>query len=215
MDEILNMSGTIYFKAENMKVSRWSGFDDWRVTDLTNALKPGKSCREYCLKSVSGGHGNLNTTNFIYSAFNGQLDRLWIYCESLTFDHKYNPVRVTSPIEDDVEIYRTDVQSIRVFSPFNLNNVKPLKSMPKKWTLTHVRSALVNGQFKDLKCNYVLTDDYAWDAAVNFKKGSIKAPIEFIKGIIENPSGWWTSFRDGTVAVCCHSFDSNEFTPVI
>jgi len=209
MDEFLNEHDTVYFKTENMKVSRWSGFDDWRVTDLTNALKSGKDCVEYSLKAESGEHGNLLVTNFIYSKFGNDLKAIWNFCENLEL------VGYDSFVTEGIKIYRSESKGVRVFSPFNLNNVKPLKAMPKKWTLTHVRSALVNGQFKDLRCNYVLTDDYAWDAAVDFRKGSIKAPIEFIKGIIENPSGWWTSFRDGSVAVCCHSFDSNEFTPVV
>lgn len=209
MNEILNESGPMYFKAENMKVSRYSGFDDWRITDLTNALVPGKDCIEYCLKSENGPHGNLDTTNFILSKFGDDLKALWNFCESLEL------VGYDSFTTKGIIIYHSTEKGIRVFSPFNLNQVKPLKSMPKKWTLSHVRSAIINNQFKDLKCNYVLTDDYAYDSAVNFRKGAIKASLEFIKDIIECPNGWWTSYRNGVVAVCCHTFDSNEFTPVI
>ena len=157
-----------------------------------------------------GGHGNLDVTNFVYKYFENDLKKLFTFCSSLPYQKSYNPVR-----ENGLEFYRSEVKGIRVFSPFNLDKVKPLKAMPKKWTLRHVYSALINGQFKDLKCNYVLTDDYAWDAACDYRKGEIKAPIEFVKGIIENPSGWWTSYRDGEVAICCHSFDSNSFNPVI
>ena len=209
MNDFLNVHGTVYFKAENMRISRYSGFDDWRITDLTNALKRGLTCREYTLKSEHGRHGNLDVTNFINEFEN--LDRLWMFCESFSFEHKYDPIKTGG-----IDIYRTDIKSIRVFSPFNLGNVKPLKAMPKKWTLSHVAAAIINKQFKDLKCNYVLTDDYAFDAAVNFQKKDISAHLEFIKDIIEHPSGWWSNFNyDGTVKVCCHSFDSNEFTPVI
>lgn len=209
MQDFLNVSGTVYFKAENMKISRYSGFDDWRITDLTNALKTGKTCREYTLKSERGEHGNCDVTNFIYE-FENLLDRLWMLCESFPFEHKYDPVKITG-----IEIYRTDIKSIRVFSPFNLGNVKPLKAMPKKWTLRHVYAALINRQFKELRCAGVYSDDYAWDNAVNYHIGPIKAPLAFVKRIIEQPSGWWCNYWDDKVHVCCHSFDNNDFVPVI
>jgi hypothetical protein len=210
MDEFLNTTGTAYFKEENMKVARYSGFDDWVITDLTHALKGGKSCREYTIKSEKGVHGNLVVTNFIHKFFGSDLKKLWTFCSALPFQESYDPVRT-----DGLEIYRREIKSIRVFSPFNLSTIKPLKKMPEKWTLSHVRAVIVNNQFEELKCTGVYTDDYAFDDAVNYRKGEIKAPLSFIKDIIERPSGWWTSFNGGSVKVCCHTFNNNEFTPAI
>jgi hypothetical protein len=208
--EFLNATGTAYFKDENMRVSRYSGFDDWVITDLTNALRRGKSCREYTIKSERGAHGNLVVTNFIYKFFGSDLKKLWKFCSALPFQKEYDPVRT-----DGLEIYRREIKSVRVFSPFNLSVIKPLKTMPAKWTLNHVRSAIVNNQFENLKCTGVYTDDYAFDDAVNYRKGKIKAPLPFIKDIVERPSGWWASFNGGSVKICCHSFNNNEFTPAI
>ena len=75
--------------------------------------------------------------------------------------------------------------------------------------------ALINGQFESLRKNYYLTDDYAWDAAVNFQEGEIADVINFVEKIVEDPSGW-RAYRDGgTVSISCHSFDSNKFVPKI
>ena len=71
--------------------------------------------------------------------------------------------------------------------PLDLSTIKPLKAEPKKWTLPHVVRALVNGQFQGLRKNYYMTDDYAYDNAVNFREGEISDVIGFVQGIVENP----------------------------
>jgi len=210
MDEFLNqLDGTVYCETENMKVTRWKGFDDWRITDLNNALTSGKACIEYTLKAEHGQHGNLLTTNFINARFSNDLKALWAFCESVGI------VGFDSFVTEGIEIYRSEHKGVRIFSPFNLAKIKPLKTMPKKWTLRHVYSALLNGQFSNLKCEGVYTDDYAFDDAVNYRKGEIAKPMEFVKDILENPSGWraWSNGED--VSISCHTFDCNSFVPVI
>ncbi len=210
MNELLNhIDNTAYYETENMKVSRWKGFDDWRITDLTNALTSGKVCIEYTLKAEHGQHGNLLTTNFIEDRFGNDLKALWAFCEAIEL------VGFDSFVKDGITIYRSEHKGVRIFSPFNLNKIKPLKTIPKKWTLRHVYSALVNGQFTELKCNGVYTDDYAYDNAVNYRRGEIAKPLEFVKDILENPSGWhaWNNGTD--ISISCHTFDCNSFVPVI
>ena len=210
MDEFLSPGNhEVFYKSENMKVVRWSGFDDWQITDLSNALATGKTCIEYSLKSDRGGHGDLLVTNFVFSKFGNDLKALWNFCEALEIAG-YNSVEV-----EGIKIYKGEVKGIRKFSPFNLDKIKPLKKIPKKWTLRHVYSTLVNKQFKDLKCTGVYTDDYAWDDACDYRRGEISSAIEFIKGILEHPSGWRVWDHGDSIGVCCHSFDNNKFVPVV
>ena len=89
------------------------------------------------------------------------------------------------------ELYNSDLPftshhqaSKDVFNPFK----KPTKltSMPKKWTLAHVKKALMNNQFSDLRCRGRYTDDYQYDAATNFGQDRHVDPVEFTKTMTES-----------------------------
>lgn len=70
-----------------------------------------------------------------------------------------------------------EVPSQQTFNPFKLERVKPLTKLPRKWKINDLVKVLVNGQFHSLKRNYYYTDDYAYDAAVGFRKGYIENPL--------------------------------------
>jgi len=199
-------TGTFYIQDINYKIERNLRSDSWTFTNLENALIPGKEVESFTAYAISFNH-DLPVTNLINEV--GIIEFI-TYLNSLEFkDSRFNQ------IEDSTRLFTKNVRkSSRVFSPFNAGKVKPLKAMPKKWTLTHVKKAILNGQYKDLRCTGTYSDDYAYDAAYNYQIGDLNG-IDFIKDIIESPSGWWTSERNGVVSICCHSFDSNEFTPVI
>jgi hypothetical protein len=206
----------VYYRAENMAISHFNGFDDWNLTDLTNALLPGKMCRTYSIK-CNAPHGHLIVTNWITRTFSDDMRALFAYCDGLQFTTgQWGLEAYRVNVEDHtIEIYRGDDQGIRTFSPFALANVKPLKAIPAKWTMRHVYAAIINHQFKSLKCQGVYTDDYAWDDAVNFRRGEIASPLDFIQAIINSPSGWRCYGSGGKVIVNCHHFDNNEFIPAI
>jgi hypothetical protein len=94
-----------------------------------------------------------------------------------------------------------------------LKTVRALKAAPAKWTLPHVYKALMNGQFSALRCTGKYSDDYAYDNAINFGKGDFsERAADFVRRIMEAPSGWRTYANGAVVSVCCHSFDCNDFT---
>lgn len=203
----------VYVESENLHVQRWSGFDQYAITDLTNVLATGKTCRAYSIKS-KGEYGNLDATNWLFRAFDGDLRKAFDFCETLSFEKDQWGYNKLYQIEN-VEIMRRDEKSNRTFSPFALDRIKPLKAMPAKWTMRHVYAAIINKQFSKLKCDGVYTDDYAYDSAVNYSKGEITHPLAFVRRIIESPSGWHCFVSGGWVNVDCHSFDGNSFLPVI
>ena len=189
-----NDHGTIYVRAENIMV--WQGADSIRVTDLTNALATGKECRYVSIRDWKDGCG---AVNHVRGRYREQLDEHTEDSEAGSFN-----------------IYTGTEPGRRTFSPFALGRIKPLKAKPGKWTIPHVIRALINGQYERLKCNGQYTDDYAWDAAVDFRRGAIESAVDFCRDIIKDPSGWWAMEREGgRVSICCHSFDSNEFKAVI
>jgi hypothetical protein len=203
----------VYVESENLHVQRWSGFDQYSITDLSNALLTGKTCRKYSITS-NGAHGNLDVTNWFLQDFDGDLRKAFDFCESLRFEKDQWGYDKSYWI-GGVNISRRDEKSNRTFSPFALDRVKPLKAIPEKWTMRHVYAAIINKQCSNLKCDGVYSDDYAYDSAVNYHKGEINHPLAFVRRIIESPSGWHCFLSDGWVNVDCHSFDSNSFMPTI
>ncbi|MBC8737329.1 hypothetical protein F6X40_10995 [Paraburkholderia sp. UCT31] len=208
--DMLNNIGTVFFEAQNMRYHRYA--EALTVTLLDNALDAGKTCPHLHFKTDE--RDICVVWNTLSALIGGELtpQALTDYSRKLWDEHAaVVPLR----LRDKVIVYFEPKQSIRVFSPFALKKLKPLDKVPAKMTLAFVKRALANGQYANLRCNYVLTDDYAWDAAVNFRKGAIDA-LPMLERIIESPSGWWTSM-DGNpaaplVSLCCHSFDSNSFT---
>ncbi|PIP94762.1 MAG: hypothetical protein COW00_01850 [Bdellovibrio sp. CG12_big_fil_rev_8_21_14_0_65_39_13] len=181
-------------------VKIWSGGENVVITDVTDAGKRGKVCPEL---SIDGRYikNACPCLDLLYS----HLHKLFELTtakklpeESLNFDERLN-------------FYVREVESKRLL-PLDLSIIKPLKMEPKKWTIPHVIRAIVNGQCKGLRCKYRHLDDTGQD----FGEGEISDPINFARKIVEDPSGWWTNKNgNGAVTICCHSFDSNEFIPII
>lgn len=205
--------GGLYVQDCNIHVQRWSGFDDYSITDLDSAMQPGKACASYRIASRAGRNGNLDVTNWIMRSFGNSLPLLLLFCNGLEWESTSYGFEAYHLVDGEfsIEINKRDKESKRTFSPFA--KLPKLTAEPKKWTLPHVFKALLNGQFKNLRCKGVYTDDYAYDATVNYQQGDFSsAAADFVRRVMESPSGWRTYGNNGSVSVCCHSFDLNEFT---
>ena len=182
------------------RVKIWSGGENVVITDVTDAGKRGKICPALSIDSryVKNACPCLDLLyNHLHKLFELTTAKQ-LPGETLSFDERLN-------------FYVQEIESKRLL-PLDLSIIRPLEKEPKKWTIPHVIRAIVNGQYKNLRCKYRHLDDTCQD----FGRGEILEPISFIQGIVESPSGWWVSKNnDGTVTLCCHSFDSNEFIPVI
>lgn len=190
-------SGTTYIEDVQLRISVYR--DSIRFTDIADALKTGKVCKVVSL-------------NASYTA----VDK----CAIINWFNSIEDIRgfVLNAVEDDlgdIKVYVNEDKSVRTFSPFNINVIKPLKSSPAKWSVRNAMKALLNGQYTDLQVDSNYTDDYAYDAAVNFGKGAIEDVLEFCQGIIEGPSGWRVWESDGKITVNCHHFNYNSFKLVI
>lgn len=216
LNDFINGCDSLYIKDINIHISHSRGFDNYIITDTTNALKSGTVCNKYSICS-DAPHGNLLITNWIIWKFGGNINKLAEYLKALDFKKDgygfyIDKIRRENEENCIMTISKTEAKSIKTYSPFNHANIKPLTEIPGKWNMKHAVKAIINNQFENLHCNGILTDDYHYDATSNFHKGAIKNPIAFIKSIIESPSGWWTTLDGNSVKLCCHSFDSNSFT---
>lgn len=171
------------------------------VRDYTNAGKRGKmvNALSFCFRNIDSYQEIMEYRDFEE------------FYKLLTKEVNIDDYSICSDSEK-ISVYLREEQATR-FLAKNLSVYKPLKEVPKKWTIPHAIRALINHQFEWLHCDGVYTDDYAYDNAVNFREGEIKDAVNFAKKIIESPSGWWCNDCDknGVVSICCHSFDCNSF----
>lgn len=77
-----------------------------------------------------------------------------------------------------LDVYLNTYKSNGVFNPYTLKQYKPLKQIPTKFNRTHLIKILLNGQFFNCKQNYNHTDDYYYDASVNYSRGYVNNPIK-------------------------------------
>lgn len=173
--------------------------DSMYVTNLSNALKPGKLCTTYIVRMV-----NFYQNNGFINAFEDWLD-------DLTFEEFIRKLLDDHERFRDIDIQVRHLPAKSVFSPFVKVN---LVRIPSKWTLPHIWKGILSGQITVVFRISRTTDDYAADDACNYGRGSID-PMEFARKIIKNPCGWWVGNDvqvKGNVIdirVCCHHFDIN------
>lgn len=202
--------------SSNIKITHYSGQDTYKLYDLTDAMKKGKTVTTF---SINKNWGEKDCLCNIFYQFDFDLSKLFNFCLNLQWEKSewggWKEIEMQI-LGINLKIYRDERKAIHIFNPLNLSEFKPLKEVPKKMTLTHTLRALINGQYSDLKCNGIYTDDYAFDAACNYQSGEIKNGVAFARRILESHSGWWTHLDENMeVSICCHSFDSNEFKLVI
>lgn len=169
------------------------------IGDVGNAYKRGKECVFYTLIG--------NEFNCIYQVlvkFNYDVQAIFVACEAIDFDSKPN-----GTLFEKLSVSKREEKGVNTFSPFLLDRLNPLKEIPKKWTMNHVIRMLANDQFEGLRTSGKYTDDYAYDAAYDFQKGSITRDAMLLE-LVEEPRGWWINGGDkdgGELGINCHSFD--------
>jgi hypothetical protein len=211
--ELLNLYGKVYIEEHQLSYQMYQ--DSLRIMLLDNALATGKTCAEYVI-STQGYRGHSVDIINVFAKLTGEfnIQNVKRHLLGLTFTaDRYHNMSQNLDEEGTVTVSLSYRDSNRTFSPFTLERLKPLKEIPKKWNITTAKRALANNQFRNLRCNGCYSDDYAYDAAVNFHKGP-RAATPLLEDLVTSPSGWWTSLDEqtGSVSICCHHFDSNSFT---
>jgi len=191
-----------YFKEENVFIRVY--LDSVVITDLTDALKHGKKCKSYIIRPTKWDPQRSLLCDF----FNILSDWDFSIAE---FVEKLRSGESLFWLENQFNIEHREEKATRIYSPFA--EVKPIKK-PSKWTIPHVWKAILAKQVKQAKCTGYYTDDYAGDAACNFRQGGI-SPEGLAEKIIKSPSGWRVYVEKETedevvLRVNCHHFDNNR-----
>lgn len=207
-----NCYNDIYVKKSNLFFHMHR--DSITITNLENALKRGKTCTQYSIQlSNWDDKGKIPPSNCIGT----NLKDFFMFLEGLDFSKSgYDGLKFTTN-NTDFKVYKHDADAKRTFSPFNINQLKPLKEMPKKWTLSHFYRLIANNQYKNLRCTGHYTDDYAFDASNNYGIKVIDNGLNILTDILSNPSGWrvYTPDNNKTLDIHCHTFLGYELEPVI
>lgn len=215
--ELHGSTGEFYLIDENVKGHYYGGTGNYVFTDLTNALLTGKICMQVSLDYNWHEKGSdCLSINYINNVVKGNIRALFNIenvdiVEKLPYDNGYSVKYTQNDKEFTLSVYTRELKSSQVFSPFCMERLKPLTEIPKKMTTRHAIRAIINGQVKNLKCNGIYTDDYAFDAAYNYRQGEIVDRVSFIQPILSRPSGWHVWESNGVYNLNCHSFDTNEF----
>jgi len=211
LDELVLECGETYIQDLDLRVRVYRGAVV--IREIQEALKVGGVCKEYKIGWRDYQDGQAAIANYLMDQGIKDLPQLLEMMKGFEYPrdqwYGYAPLDLPGGV---FTVYLEELKGVRCFSPFQLKRLKPLKEVPKKWTLKHALRAIACGQFTDLRCKGKYSDDYQYDAAYGYHAGEIKKPLGFIKKIIEDPQGWWTSLQEsGEVYLCCHHFDSNDF----
>lgn len=188
------------------------------ITDVTNAMRTGKTCRSYRINHPGWDNDYYeNFSNWTKAIGVENIEQLFAYLESVTnwIELNYTDTGMLEIKEFNLTIYRENEKSSGVFSPLLLDTIKPVTKAPKKWTKVHFKKLLANGQFSHLKQNFYFTDDYAMDAALGDRRGYIQNPLRMLcDDWGENDlSRLYTSVENGVTYLRfgAHSNDSRQF----
>lgn len=199
IDDMRNMTmgDGFFIKSLKIKVHRFS--DSLRVTDLEDAMRKGKKCREATVNPTS----YISRGNFWPNLLNS-IPKDW------DFERLIHEILKGNFVSEDVDTSVREVDSKRTYSPWATLN--PLKEPPKKWTVAHVVRALVNNQVKEARIDGIYTDDYASDYASDYQRGDFDT-LKFTERLVESPSGWWlheekTVGTLHTISINCYQFDN-------
>ena len=193
------------------------------VTLVDHAFLPGKTCLSF---SISADDKGVSPWDLVAHQLNG-LTAANLREYALTIERRH-------PLEKDCDVlHGTDGQRVfrrrypgtQVFHAPLVHRIKPLKALPTRWSMAHVKQALANGQFKSLRCVGRYSDDYARDALNNYSAGPLDS-MAFLERLVtagaesyitSGQCGWRTALDPATMTVHVnqHTFDRNSFTLVL
>lgn len=212
------VSGKIFLEKENVRLDIFNNgyHKSFTVTPLVNALKRGEKvlsltfnldCSDDSIFNVLMNELSANSYFDLDLYIAKSLDIL----EKLDVDFEY--CKSVGSL-GELELSASIDKGVNVYSPFAMDNLKPLKSIPKKWSMSHLKRLIANNQFTDFVQTQYLTDDYAHDAACNFREGNVINKDEFLEDLIRNQRGYHISngSKDNQLDISYASFDYKTLT---
>lgn len=206
LSDILHLGNNTYGKVwyKNYLIKKQNG--RIAITDMTNAMKRGKSLKEWVIYTTFGGNNMIvSFSNYLQSmgklteSFESFMDTLLPTLldigEPLYLKEDGSSAQ-SGEADCSINVRVDEVKAFDTFSPYAISNIKPLKKMPKKWRVNDIIKAIANNQYSYLGRDYKMTDDYAYDVAYKYGKTDSLNPIDMIEKLIENPR-WYNHIYKG------------------
>ncbi|KWA84039.1 hypothetical protein WL29_21985 [Burkholderia ubonensis] len=219
--KLRGFQGSIVFNDELLHLEGRS--DNVRLMLVDNAFRPGTSCPSLSIQSEIMG---VSPWDLIARQLSGlTAANLREYVLEVGRRHPMEKNWDVLHGADGQRVFRVQYQGTQVFHAQLIHRIKPLKAVPARWTMAHVKQALANGQFRNLRCDAQYSDDYARDAMNSYYAGPLDTMV-FLERLVTAgadshiPSGrcgWGTALdpKTMTVYVNQHTFDRNSFTLVL
>lgn len=150
------------------------------ITDLTNAMQRGKTCKEY---TIYANPWRMDETGLSLSEI---VELMTPECDTIA--ELMQAIRQKEGIHEvcGSSLSIKEVQATRIFSPFYTPKQAKLG---ETLTATTITRAIIAGKISSVKTTARYTDDYALDAAENFYQGEVDLQ-NFAREIYEDPKGW-------------------------
>lgn len=171
------------------------------LEDITDGGKTGKQAVKASISNLERG--------YTYDAFETAIEWFSILLDMfLSNEYPNHDVHIT------LQGLECRASLKKAYRLLNEANLKPLAEIPVRWSLRQVARVLANQQYEpgSFQCDGHYTDDYAYDAAVNFGKGPTSHK-RLLTDLVEDPSGYKTWADDQRVHVACHYFLYYSFIP--
>lgn len=182
----------LWFKEERLHIR--SVKNTIKVTELENAMKPGKSCKTYTLFWKTYQYNRYGLL-LLYQSF-GEMPLRRFVGRLQGGIYARNEAALAKM---GISYSERESKGTQTYSPF----VKVKKQdLERKLTGLKVGKAIMAGQIAKAICTGHYTDDYKYDAAVNFGIGQEKDINELAKELIESSGGrWWARLSDNKKSV--------------
>lgn len=171
--EVYNQTGNeYYFRRENCRLAFYC--DQITFTELGNAMKRGQTCEQVSIYFEQPERDAPKTMLSVFNALRPQ------NCAELI-----DLIRNDLPEFDRARSYTVrQLKAFNTFSPFV--KIQPIKR-PEKWTRAHIYKGLMAGQITAVQ-KYRYSDDYAFDASVNFFEGRHIDALDLARELVESGS---------------------------
>lgn len=183
------------------------------LTELEAAFLPGKTCPRY---AVSRFTRTQNTTDLIshFGSLTGLMEEIrelrWSPRTYGTHEGRGYEACVLEANGIAYRVERDDRDAQHVYSPLHLFRLRPLDRAPSRWTLSHVRRALANGQYRPESLQRLYLQKKSPPSEENRKPPSREDPLTLVRSLTENPHAWSCHTENHRI-VFSSSHDTLEF----
>ena len=208
---------TTYIESLNLQVDYIQGINgSYEFTDISGAFNPKAECLSFEVRNSSCLIDNAThqqfrdamcsstLANWLQSQVGSDdIEKVVAWLHTLSGFKEYGILYLENETTRFM-VRKRVIKGSKVFSPFALDRIKPVKELPAKPNRTHVMRMLVNGQFRNLKQAYEYNPDFGSPNSITAETGYDVNPFNYVKDLFYG-NGYLNFGNDGHVTISEHS----------